>query len=106
MQNLRQPHHLGTGEETDDEGGFLRPGGPSCRLSGSFDLQQSEPCVIEEDSSGWSEDDAPSPALQQLHADLRFKITDLPAQGWLRGVQSPLCGVGEASFFGYCDEIT
>jgi hypothetical protein len=56
-------------------------------------LKQRQPCVIEKGASGRGERDAARAALQQWNAD-DLKIAKLPAQGWLRGMERPLGGIG------------
>jgi hypothetical protein len=53
--------------------------------------------MIEEYPPGRSERNTAGPALHQLYADLQLEIANLPAQRWLRGVQSPLGGIREAA---------
>jgi hypothetical protein len=54
--------------------------------------------MIEEYPSSSSELNASRFSLQQLHAQFKFEIADLAAQGWLCSMESPLSGVQKAAF--------
>ena len=104
-QRLRQPHQFLTGEKADREGALLR----LCRAARGFarriDLKQRQTRVIEKSAAGRGERDAARAALQQWDADLEFEVADLPAQRWLRGMQPPFGGIGQAAFLGNGNEI-
>ena len=61
--------------------------------------------MIEKYPPGRSERYAPGLALQKLYADLQFEIANLPAQRRLRGVQSPVGGIREATLLSDGDEV-
>jgi hypothetical protein len=68
-------------------------------------LHQHQSRVIEKDLAGSRQHDAAGLALQQLCADLQFKVANLAAQGRLRRVQAPLGCIDKAALFRHRDEI-
>jgi hypothetical protein len=62
--------------------------------------------MIEKRSAGGRQLDAAGAALQQFDPDFQFQISDLSAQRWLRRVQPPFGGVGEAALLGDGNEVT
>src|SRR5215472_5208267 len=62
--------------------------------------------MIEEYAPSRGERCAPGLAFQQLYSDLQFEIVNLPAQRRLRGVQSAVGGIREATLLSDCHEIT
>ena len=69
-------------------------------------LRQYRTGAIEEGSARWCQFDAASATRQELHAYLLLKITNLPAERRLRGVQFCLCRQGKARGLGHRNEIT
>src|SRR5712671_2252050 len=61
--------------------------------------------MVEKGFSGRRQFDAMRAAVDQLHADFRFEIADLPAERRLRGVQRLLGGHGQAAGIGHGDEV-
>src|SRR5690242_4227760 len=61
--------------------------------------------MIEKGTASRGERDSPRTPLQQRDADLELEVADLPAQRWLRGMEPPLGGIGQAAFLGNSNEI-
>lgn len=69
-----------TREKSDSEHGPLWPAGSPGTFNRSFGLRERQPSVIQKDFPGFGERDTPRLSVQQLDADLSFKVADLPAQ--------------------------
>lgn len=104
-QELRQPHDLQPDEESHREERLLRTSRLPGPLGRRLDLKQRQSRVIEKHASGGGQRHAAGLALQQRNADFGFEIADLPAERWLRGVQSPLGSGQQAAFFSDGNEI-
>jgi hypothetical protein len=61
--------------------------------------------MIKKGTSSRGQRDAARATLQQWNSDFDFEVADLPAQRWLRGMQPPLGGIGQAAFLGNSNEI-
>jgi hypothetical protein len=68
-------------------------------------LKKRQSRVIEKDCSGGSQRYAARLPFEQLHADFRFQIANLPAKRGLRGMQSSLRGTEQAAFLRDGNEI-
>src|SRR4029077_4191559 len=82
-----------------------RPGRARAPSPRRIDLQQRQTRVIEKSTAGRGERNATCAALQQRDANLEFQVADLPAQRWLRGMEPPFGGIGQAAFLGNSNEI-
>ena len=100
-----QPFRLQAAQEPEREGSLLGVGSPPSGFSGSLDLRQSEPRVIEKHLAGGGQLDAARTAGYQFGADLELQVTYLTAQGWLRRVQPPRGRDGQAACLGHGDEV-
>jgi len=72
----------------------------ACGFARCIDLKQRQPRMIEKGTAGCGQRDAAGDALQQWDTDFEFEVADVPAQRWLRGMEPPLRGIGQAAFLG------
>jgi hypothetical protein len=103
---VRQPHDLLPSQKSYSEHRPFRLFGSPRTIRRGFDLQKRQPRVIKKDPSGCRKRDAARLALQQLHADFCFQIANLPAQRWLRGVQSSLGSGQQAALLGNRNKVS
>jgi hypothetical protein len=75
------------------------------RFTGSFDLGQRQPSMIEKRPAGRRQLDPVNAANEKLGADLPLQIAQLPTEGGLCRVQPPLGRHCHAALFGDSDEI-
>jgi hypothetical protein len=61
--------------------------------------------MVQEGFAGRCQLDTVSAAVHQLNADFLLEIPDLPAQGWLRGVERLLGGDGQTAGIRHGDEV-
>jgi hypothetical protein len=79
VHGLGQPIHLLPGEEAEREARLGGLGRPACGKSGSLDLRQRQPRVIEKSAACRRQLDALRATDEKLCADFIFEIADLPA---------------------------
>ncbi len=102
---MGQPVDFLASQEPDREDGLRGSRRAPRRLHGLCRLPEREAGMIEKGAAGKGQLDAARAAHEELGADFQLEVTQLPAQGGLRGVQPLLGGDREAALFGDGDKI-
>jgi hypothetical protein len=104
-QGFGHPRRFVSGQKAHGEAWLGGMGGPAGSVGCRFHLREHQAGVVEKGSARRCQLDAASAACQESRAYLVLKVSNLPAQRRLRGVQPLLCCHRQTSRLGHRDEI-
>src|SRR5260370_5689274 len=105
MHYCGQPFRLAPAKKPERQSPCRGISGRARRSAGRLDLRERQPRVVEKRPTCGRQFDPTRAAYQELDADLRFEVADLPAQRGLCGVQPPIGCERKTPLLGDCHEI-